>query len=136
MLCDFLFCLLIRRPPRSTRTDTLFPYTTLFRSKLAETAALLQQELEELETMLHQGEADIGKLESKLREAKATQQALAARHETATSRLKVRRNLYDGRVAAAFSRFEQVAKRLAAAPGEVTAFGLALRRRPAHAASA
>src|SRR3546814_19681980 len=26
------FCLMIRRPPRSTRTDTLFPYTTLFRS--------------------------------------------------------------------------------------------------------
>src|SRR3546814_18114840 len=26
-------CLMIRRPPRSTRTDTLFPYTTLFRSK-------------------------------------------------------------------------------------------------------
>src|SRR3546814_16517936 len=28
-----LFFLLIRRPPRSTRTYTLFPYTTLFRSK-------------------------------------------------------------------------------------------------------
>src|SRR3546814_4704981 len=36
----FLFCvccpgflfLMLRRPPRSTRTDTLFPYTTLFRS--------------------------------------------------------------------------------------------------------
>src|SRR3546814_3448508 len=27
------FCLMIRRPPRSTRTDTLFPYTTLFRSE-------------------------------------------------------------------------------------------------------
>src|SRR3546814_18324142 len=27
------FCLMIRRPPRSTRTDTLFPYTTLFRSR-------------------------------------------------------------------------------------------------------
>src|SRR3546814_994893 len=27
------FVLMIRRPPRSTRTDTLFPYTTLFRSK-------------------------------------------------------------------------------------------------------
>src|SRR3546814_3169495 len=27
------FFLMIRRPPRSTRTDTLFPYTTLFRSK-------------------------------------------------------------------------------------------------------
>src|SRR3546814_12758475 len=29
-----LFFLMIRRPPRSTRTDTLFPYTTLFRSCL------------------------------------------------------------------------------------------------------
>src|SRR3546814_2427776 len=28
----FFFLLMIRRPPRSTRTDTLFPYTTLFRS--------------------------------------------------------------------------------------------------------
>src|SRR3546814_6713732 len=32
ILCFFF--LMIRRPPRSTRTDTLFPYTTLFRSKL------------------------------------------------------------------------------------------------------
>src|SRR3546814_13086147 len=30
-MCCFFF-LMIRRPPRSTRTDTLFPYTTLFRS--------------------------------------------------------------------------------------------------------
>src|SRR3546814_8195565 len=29
-----VFCLMIRRPPRSTRTYTLFPYTTLFRSAL------------------------------------------------------------------------------------------------------
>src|SRR3546814_13165261 len=28
----FCFFLMIRRPPRSTRTDTLFPYSTLFRS--------------------------------------------------------------------------------------------------------
>src|SRR3546814_12783619 len=33
VLCFVLFFfLMIRRPPRSTRTDTLFPYTTLFRS--------------------------------------------------------------------------------------------------------
>src|SRR3546814_19810844 len=30
--CFCFFFLMIRRPPRSTRTDTLFPYTTLFRS--------------------------------------------------------------------------------------------------------
>src|SRR3546814_3488554 len=35
-MCVFVFFfLMIRRPPRSTRTDTLFPYTTLFRSRLA-----------------------------------------------------------------------------------------------------
>src|SRR3546814_6037652 len=33
IICLFLFVLRIRRPPRSTRTDTLFPYTTLFRSR-------------------------------------------------------------------------------------------------------
>src|SRR3546814_2551448 len=39
LFCFLIFCvfpvfffLMIRRPPRSTRTDTLFPYTTLFRS--------------------------------------------------------------------------------------------------------
>src|SRR3546814_16709179 len=36
-ITDFCFLfLMIRRPPRSTRTDTLFPYTTLFRSALLE----------------------------------------------------------------------------------------------------
>src|SRR3546814_15048989 len=34
-LCCFFF-LMLRRPPRSTRTDTLFPYTTLFRSRSEE----------------------------------------------------------------------------------------------------
>lgn len=94
------------------------------KSKLAEAAAMLREELEELDAMLQQGEADIGKLESKLREAKAKQQSLAARHETATSRLKVRRNLYDGRVDDAFARFEQVEKKLDAKEGEVEAFDL------------
>src|SRR3546814_2374940 len=31
-MCLLFFFLMIRRPPRSTRTDTRFPYTTLFRS--------------------------------------------------------------------------------------------------------
>src|SRR3546814_9407008 len=35
----FFFFLMIRRPPRSTRTDTLFPYTTLFRSPVLEQRA-------------------------------------------------------------------------------------------------
>src|SRR3546814_10436144 len=35
---------MIRRPPRSTRTDTLFPYTTLFRSPSGLTAAMLRDD--------------------------------------------------------------------------------------------
>src|SRR3546814_14226052 len=35
-----LFFLMVRRPPRSTRTDTLFPYTTLFRSGARQHAVL------------------------------------------------------------------------------------------------
>src|SRR3546814_17570899 len=36
----FFFFLMIRRPPRSTRTDTLFPYTTLFRSSYGDVPRL------------------------------------------------------------------------------------------------
>src|SRR3546814_6085533 len=39
----FLFFLMIRRPPRSTRTDTLFPYTTLFRSILIDRKLVLHR---------------------------------------------------------------------------------------------
>src|SRR3546814_10490955 len=34
---------MIRRPPRSTRTDTLFPYTTLFRSKALPSGTVLRE---------------------------------------------------------------------------------------------
>src|SRR3546814_11360714 len=37
------FFLMILRPPRSTRTDTLFPYTTLFRSKKHQPVSFFQQ---------------------------------------------------------------------------------------------
>src|SRR3546814_1287772 len=47
---------MIRRPPRSTRTDTLFPYTTLFRSKLLlldePAAGLTAGEVDELREVL------------------------------------------------------------------------------------
>src|SRR3546814_10189160 len=55
-LCVHLsvFFLMIRRPPRSTRTDTLFPYTTLFRSwsERVEGRAVLHSVLVELQPEL------------------------------------------------------------------------------------
>src|SRR3546814_19320055 len=39
------FFLMLRRPPRSTRTDTLFPYTTLFRSTVARQPSFTEEDL-------------------------------------------------------------------------------------------
>src|SRR3546814_9104123 len=50
---------MIRRPPRSTRTDTLFPYTTLFRSHEDEAGQRGQLELEDSDEHLH-GEDEEG----------------------------------------------------------------------------
>src|SRR3546814_16036427 len=41
------FFLMIRRPPRSTRTDTLFPYTTLVRALIPRALEILERETEE-----------------------------------------------------------------------------------------
>src|SRR3546814_2612244 len=42
---------MIRRPPRSTRTDTLFPYTTLFRSLLTQESPIPQGWKDRLRTL-------------------------------------------------------------------------------------
>src|SRR3546814_13386469 len=54
---------MIRRPPRSTRTDTLFPYTTLFRSRnlakveeVRRLASGLEREFAELQHFMLQGQ--------------------------------------------------------------------------------
>src|SRR3546814_3553556 len=39
---------MIRRPPRSTRTDTLFPYTTLFRSRVPRPPVLPDEQVQDL----------------------------------------------------------------------------------------
>ena len=96
----------------------------LEKARLAETAAALEQELEILDEALGKGDADIGKLEAKLTEAKTKQKSLTARHNTTNDRLKVRRKLYDPRVDEAFARFEQVERRLDDAEGRVEAYDL------------
>src|SRR3546814_17632364 len=61
---------MIRRPPSTTRTDTLFPYTTLFRSPIVEPAARHQDprpiQLDRVEQFLHRalGEQFLGHREA------------------------------------------------------------------------
>src|SRR3546814_6795422 len=58
MLSLLFFFLMIRRPPRSTRTDTLFPYTTLFRSR-----AGLREPEKPIGSYLFSGPTGVGKTE-------------------------------------------------------------------------
>src|SRR3546814_2605682 len=44
---------MIRRPPRSTRTDTLFPYTTLFRSRPVELMTWDRPNVKEAQVLAH-----------------------------------------------------------------------------------
>src|SRR3546814_6940758 len=71
---------MIRRPPRSTRTDTLFPYTTLFRSDSPELRSKLVQEESTLASM--EAEASRAVLDAQIARAaarKVVQQAEISR---------------------------------------------------------
>lgn len=96
----------------------------LEKAKLADVAASLEGDLEQLDDALAKHDEDIAKLEAKLREAKTKQKTILARQETAESRLKVHQSLHDDRIDDAFTRFEQMERRLDAAEGEVESYDL------------
>src|SRR3546814_15066828 len=68
----FIFFLMIRRPPRSTRTDTLFPYTTLFRSEAVQRPGGHLQ----IETATPRAPQIVGELDAAARQAHALLNAL------------------------------------------------------------
>ena len=94
------------------------------KAKLAQDLKSLDEELVHLDEALAKYEDDIAKLEVKLGEAKAKQKVIVARHATAASRLKVRRQVHDRRIDDAFVRFEQMERRVDRVEGEVEAFDL------------
>lgn len=96
----------------------------LEKAKLEETATLLAQDLGALNAALEGHEADIVKLESKLREAKAKQKSVQARNDTAQSQIKVRKTVNDRRIDDAFARYEKMEQRMDSLEGEAEAFDL------------
>src|SRR3546814_18559889 len=59
---------MIRRPPRSTRTDTLFPYTTLFRSRRSNGTGRLVADPGRLEALAVRGQAPATAMEVAIRQ--------------------------------------------------------------------
>jgi phage shock protein A len=94
------------------------------RQKAAEMAEGLHSELDQIEQVLRGYEADIGKLQAKLREARARQNAIAARFESAITRARTSEIMHGSRTQEAFSRFELLERRADLAEGQAEALGM------------
>ncbi len=94
------------------------------RQKAGDMAVQLNAQISVLDDALRASEADIAKLQTKLREARARQSSLMTRMESAQTRLRAR-ELYQGeKVQDAFSRFDQLERRVDFAEGRADAMGL------------
>jgi phage shock protein A len=94
------------------------------RQKAADMAEGLKEEIKLLDDTLKGYEADIAKLQGKLREARARQNAITHRIESAVTRAKARELLNGNRTEDAFSRFEILERRADFAEGRAEALGM------------
>jgi phage shock protein A len=94
------------------------------RQKAADMAEGLHAEVSQIEQVLRSYEADIAKLQTKLREARARQNAISARFESAVTRAKAREIMNGSRTQDAFSKFEILERRADFAEGRAEALGL------------
>jgi phage shock protein A len=93
------------------------------RQKAADMAEALNAEMDQIQQVLKGYEADIGKLQGKLREARARQNAIASRLESAVARAKAREAMHGARTLDAFAKFELLERRADFAEGRAEALG-------------
>lgn len=91
------------------------------RQKATDMTDQLQTEIGALDEALKSSEADISKLQAKLREARTRQNAIMTRLESAHNRIKVREAYAGSKVEEAFSRFDVLERRVDFAEGRADA---------------
>ena len=96
----------------------------LERQKATDMAEGLQSEIKVIDDTLKGYEGDIAKLQGKLREARARQNAITARFESAVTRARAREIMNGNRTEDAFSRFELLERRADFAEGRADALGM------------
>ncbi len=95
------------------------------KQKAAEMAESLHAEISQIEQVLRGYEADIQRLQAKLAEARARQNAIASRLESAMSRARTSEMLHGSRTEEAFAKFELLERRADFAEGRADALALA-----------
>jgi phage shock protein A len=94
------------------------------RQKAADMAGGLRDEIRVIDETLKGYEADIAKLQGKLREARSRQNGIATRLESAVTRARAREVMNGNRTEDAFSRFEILERRADFAEGRADALGM------------
>jgi len=84
----------------------------------------MREEIKVIDETLKSYEADIAKLQGKLREARARQNAIQTRFESAVTRARAREIMNGNRTEDAFSRFEVLERRADFAEGRADALGM------------
>jgi phage shock protein A len=95
------------------------------KQRAAEMAVSIQAEIDALGEALHASEADIAKLQGKLREARTRQNAIQSRLESAETRVRLREMYAGEKTKDAFSRFDVLERRADLAEGHAEALALA-----------
>ena len=94
------------------------------RQKAADMAESFRGEMDQIEQVLRGYEADIAKLQAKLREARGRQNAIATRFESAVTRARTNEMMHGSRTLDAFSKFEILERRADFAEGRAEALGI------------
>lgn len=92
------------------------------------TAINIKADYDAVDEGLSQLNDDIARLESKLADAKGRQKALVARHQTASSRLELRKQIHENKIDDALVRFEQYERKMERLEGRVEAYDLGLKK--------
>jgi phage shock protein A len=109
--------------------DDLARAALVEKEKLTDLAGQIGDEMAEIDAALRASEADIAKLQAKLREARVRQNAIATRLESAEHRARMREMYAGSRVEEAFSNFALLERQADLAEGHAEALMLASPRR-------
>ncbi|PCJ46615.1 MAG: phage shock protein PspA [Gammaproteobacteria bacterium] len=108
----------------SKQRDDLARAALIEKQNLQDSFDAQENELVELESSLAKLNEDITQLQEKLTEAKSRRAAMQLRHKTATTRIKVKRQLNNKSIDDAFSKFEQYEQKMDRLEAEVESYDL------------